>query len=65
MPGGTKQILKELREIRMDIKAIKQTMPDKDMFLTAEEERLVEESYMHQKKGELVSGRALRKELGI
>lgn len=65
MVNETKQILKELREIKTEIKSIKESMPDKDMFLTSEEERLLEESYTHEKKGKLVSSKDLRKELGI
>ena len=40
-------------------------MPDKDMFLTAGEERLLKESYEDEKKGALISGKDLRKEIGI
>ena len=65
MANETRQILKELKEIRTDIKTIKENMPDKDMFLTAEEERLLEESYENEKKGKLISGEKLRKEIGI
>ncbi len=65
MQSETKQILKELKEIKTELKVIKETMPDKDMFLTIEEEKLLQESYINQKKGELVSSKNLRKELGI
>lgn len=38
-------------------------MPDKDIFLTASEERLLEESYENENKGALISGKDLRKEI--
>lgn len=63
--ANERQILRELKEIKSDIKTIKENMPDKDMFLTAEEERLLEESYENEKKGELISSGKLRKELGV
>ena len=65
MVNENNDILKELKEIRVEIKAIKDNMPDKDMFLNAEEERLLEESYEHEKKGELISSIELRKKLGL
>lgn len=40
-------------------------MPNKEMFLTAGEEKLLEESYEDGKKGTLISGKDLRKEIGI
>ena len=39
MKNGTQQILEELKEIKSDLKSIKENMPDRDMFLTAEEEK--------------------------
>lgn len=60
-----KKVLDELREIKIDIKIIKESMPKKDMFLTAEEKELLEESFANEQRGELISGQALRKELGI
>ena len=65
MVNGNKEILRELKEIRIEIHAIKENMPDRDMFLSAEEERLLEESYENEKKGELVSSVELRKNLGV
>lgn len=60
-----KQILKELKEIKMDLKVLKENMPDRDMFLTAEEEILLEESFVNEKDGKLTSSEDLRKELGL
>ena len=59
------QLLQELKEIRRDIKVIIENMPDKDMFLTSEEEILVEESYTNEKNKQLISSQSLRKQLGI
>ncbi len=65
MTDENKQVLDELKKIRIDIKFIKESMPDKEMFLTAEEERLLEESYVNEKNGELTSSEVLIRELGI
>ncbi len=65
MVNGNEEILKELKEIRIEIRTIKENMPDKDMFLTAEEGRLLEESYENEKRGELISSSDLRKKLEI
>ena len=65
MVNETQQILKELREIKSEIQTIKEDMPNKDMFLTAEEEQLLAESYENEKSGGLISSEALRKKLGI
>ena len=55
------QLLQEIREIKRDIKIIIENMPDKDIFLTFEEERLLEESYNSERNKKLVSGKSLRK----
>ena len=59
------QLLQEIREIKRDIKVIMENMPDKDMFLTAEVERLLEKSYHNEKDKKLISSHDLRKQLGI
>ena len=59
------QLLQELKEIKKDIKIIIENMPDKDMFLTSEEEVLLEESYINEKNKQLISSQSLRKQLGI
>ncbi len=61
----TQLILKELKEIKDELKLIKETMPDKEMFLTHEEESLLEESRINEKRGELIHSKDLKKELGI
>jgi len=65
MTTEIKQVLNELKDIKKELKSIKETMPNKEMFLTIEEEKLLEESYANEKNGELVSSKNLRKELGI
>ena len=65
MSNDIKQVLDELKGIKKDLQLIKENMPDKEMFLTGGEERLLEESYAHEKSGKLVSGKDLRKEIGI
>ena len=65
MVNGNEEILKELKEIMIEIKAIKENMPNIDMFLTSEEEQLLRESYENEKKGELVSSVDLRKKLEL
>ena len=62
METTLKPIMNELRIIRREIEGIKENMPDKDMFLTEEERRLLEDSY---KKEGLVSSKNLRRKLGI
>ena len=57
--------MNELKLVRKELHQIKQPMPDKEMFLTAEESVLLEESYGDEKEGKLISGKDLRKELGI
>ena len=65
MSNDIKQVLDELKVIKKDIQLIKENMPDKEMFLTASEEKLLEESYINEQKEKLISGKDLRKEIGI
>lgn len=60
-----KQIADDLSFIKSEISKIKEDMPSKDMFLTSEESKLLEESFLNEKSGKLVSGKNLRKSLGI
>lgn len=59
------EIKQELTLIRKELQIIREELPDRDMFLTAEESQLVDESYQHEKEGKLISSAALRKELGV
>lgn len=65
MATETQQILESISELKSEVKIIRETMPDKEMFLTAEEEILLEESYANEEEKELISSRELRKRLGI
>jgi hypothetical protein len=46
------KIIEELKVIKADLQYIKQNMPDRDIFLTAEEKKLLEESFENEKKRE-------------
>lgn len=61
MTTETQQILEELKLIKEELDSIKENMPDKDMFLSSEEKKLLEQSFMNEKEGKLVSGKELRK----
>ena len=65
MINETQEILNKLRKIEIDIEYIKETMPDKEIFLTTEEKELLEESYENEKKGLLVKSKDARKKFGI
>ena len=56
-------ILDELRIIRQELEEIKKSMPDKEMFLSPEECRQLDESYKNEKG--LVTSKDMRKVLGI
>ncbi len=57
--------MQELKSIRTELHTIKENMPDKEMFLSAEESRLLYESYQNEKNGKIISSKELRKELGL
>lgn len=59
------EVLRELKAIRKDLRSLRKALPEKDVFLTAEEKKLLEESYANEKAGRLVSSKALRRELGL
>ena len=65
MTTDTKEIVDELKAIKAELDYIKENMPDKEMFLTLEEKKLLEESYRNEKKGKLISSKNLKKQLGI
>jgi len=65
METQTKQILQELKELRKEVMAIKEHMPDKDMFLSGQEEQIVLASYENEQKGKTLSSAKIRKELGL
>ena len=65
METATNAILGELRTIRKELKEIKETIPDKEMFLTSEETMLLMKSYESEKEGKLVTSKDLKRELGL
>ncbi len=65
MMAETKQILREIKGLRNDVAFIKKSMPDKDMFLTLKEEKLLGQSYENEQRGKLISGKDLKKSLGL
>ncbi len=65
MTSDTNEILKKLGKIEIELEFIKESMPTKEMFLTAEEKQLLEESYKNKKAGLLVSAKNTRKQLGL
>jgi len=65
MDTDTKRIIEDLASIKTELDEIKNNMPDKEMFLTTEEARLLEESYENQKKCRLTPAKELRKKLGV
>ena len=65
MATEMKQIMHELRNLREEIEYIKNNMPNKEMFLSAEEKKLLQKSYNHEKEGKLISSKDLKKKLGF
>jgi hypothetical protein len=65
METDIRRIIDDLNLIKDELHQIKQNMPDKEMFLTVEEAKLLEESRTNEKNKKLVSSKALRKKLGI
>ena len=55
MAGENKQIIDELRNLRIDVKFIKEHMVDVDTILTSEEKQLLDESIENEKAGKLIS----------
>ena len=65
MTNETREILNRLKRIEIEIEYIKEKMPDKEIFLTAEEKNLLKESYENEEKELLVKSKDARKHLGI
>ncbi len=59
------QILEKLNKIEKELEDIRKHMVDVDSILTEEERRLLNESIEHEKRGKLISSKALREELRI
>ena len=60
-----RKILNKLNKIELELEFIKESMPNKDMFLDSEEKGLLEKSYENEKEGLLASAKEARKRLGI
>lgn len=65
MSADERQILSELKAIRNELSYIKVTMVDKNMLLTDEEKKLLDQSHKNEKQRRLVSSQELRKKLKI
>ncbi|MBS3135554.1 hypothetical protein J4401_01180 [Candidatus Woesearchaeota archaeon] len=65
MEAEIKQIMHDINLIKSEIHAIKENMPDKDMFLSIEESELLQESRINEKQSKLTSAKNLRKALGL
>jgi len=50
----TKSIAEDLNEIKKVLAKLQKSIPDKDMFLTAEESLLVQQSYANEKERKLI-----------
>ena len=59
------QIMDELKGIKEEIQYIRDNMPNKEMFLGAEEKQLLKDSFEHEKTGKLISGKDLKKKLRL
>ena len=59
------QIMDELKGIKEEIQYIRNNMPNKEMFLDAEEKQLLKDSFEHEKAGKLISGKDLKKKLRL
>ena len=62
---ATKQIMDELKAIKIELSDIKRNMPDKEFFLDTEEKKLLEESWQNEKEEKLISSTEIRKELNL
>jgi len=65
MNADERQILSELKAIRNELSYIKVTMVDKDMLLTDEEKKLLDQSHKNEKQRRLVTSQELRKKIKI
>jgi len=61
----SKEIIVRLARLQSDIDYLKRHVKDEDVFLSGDEEVLLEESYENEKEGNLLSSEDAKKELGI
>ncbi|MEK6800839.1 MAG: hypothetical protein AABY05_02810 [Nanoarchaeota archaeon] len=60
-----KEVLIKLAKIQNDVEYLKKHVKNEDIFLSEEEEKLLQDSYKNEKEGKLISHSQLKKELGI
>ncbi|MEK6819516.1 MAG: hypothetical protein AABY10_06315 [Nanoarchaeota archaeon] len=60
-----KEVLLKLAKIQNDMEYLKKHVKNEDIFLSEEEEKLLQDSYKNEKEGKLISHSQLKKELGI
>ena len=60
-----RRVLKELGEIKRELRIMKKQLMDLDIFLTEEEHKLLDESIKHEKEGKLVALDSVLKKLGV
>ena len=65
MATETKQILEELKTIKIDLDFIKKHMFDPDTIMTTEESKRFEQSMKELKEGKTTPLSELKKELGL
>ena len=65
MSSGFKELKNELILIKKELRFIRSSLPDPDIYLTTEEKKLVEQSYHNERDGKLISGTQLKKRLGL
>lgn len=65
MTFDNQEILNRLKNIEVTVEFIKNSMPNKDMFLSSDEKVLLEESYSSEENKSLVSSKEARKLLEI
>ena len=58
-------ILQKLEKIEQKVDRIEEHIEELDMFLSAEEKQLLEESFVNEKEGKLLSSSDLKKQLGL
>ncbi|MFH0875079.1 MAG: hypothetical protein V1859_04015 [archaeon] len=61
MDTEIRQIIEDLTFIKNEISDIKRNMPDKEMFLTSDESKLLEQSFISENEGKLTSIKDIRK----
>ena len=65
MEADIRRIIEDLNLIKDELHQIKQNMPDKDMFLTPDESKMLSQSRINERKKKLTSSKDLRKKLGL